>query len=83
MVKYFLTDAGCGMSYSIDGGATFSNSNFPIGTAPPGGDGDCTIAWGPSGNFYVGMLGKCLILAAVPLDLPRPRRQFQLRHARG
>ncbi len=60
----FVTDAACGISYSTNGGASFTGSNVSGTSAngntkvPSGLDGDCTVAWGPSGNFYLGQLGS-------------------------
>ncbi len=50
-----VTDAACSISYSINGGSSF-NSSSQTGI-PANSDGDCTVTWGPSGNFYLGRLG--------------------------
>ncbi|MBV8134031.1 MAG: exo-alpha-sialidase [Deltaproteobacteria bacterium] len=57
--QYFVTAAACGVSYSSDGGATFNASNINGGpTSPSTVDGDCGVAWGPSGTFYLSILGS-------------------------
>jgi hypothetical protein len=57
--QYFVTDASCGISYSSDGGVTFPASNISGGPTSPSTDldGDCGVAWGPSGTFYLSQLG--------------------------
>ncbi|HEY6351860.1 MAG TPA: hypothetical protein VI636_20885 [Candidatus Angelobacter sp.] len=52
-----LTDAACSISYSNNGGSSFTASNVSFAGAPAL-DGDCTLAWGQSGNFYIGWLGS-------------------------
>lgn len=49
-----LVDASTVLSFSIDGGASFSLST--VHGIPAGIDGDGTVAWGQSGNYYFGML---------------------------
>jgi len=51
-----VTDAACSISYSITGGASFNPSS--VTGIPSNSDGDCTVTWGPSGNFYLGRLGN-------------------------
>jgi len=60
-----VTDAACGLSYSINGGASFAGSNVNFSGVPTGSDGDCSVAWGPSGNFYLTRLGKQFVALAV------------------
>jgi hypothetical protein len=54
----FVTDGGCGIAYSNNGGQMFTNSAVNWTGIPPGLDGDCTVTWGPSGNFYLGQLAS-------------------------
>ncbi len=54
----FVTDGGCGIAYSNNGGQMFTNSVVNWTGIPPGLDGDCTVTWGPSGNFYLGQLAS-------------------------
>ncbi len=54
----FVTDAACAISYSGSGGQTFAASAVNWTGIPPGLDGDCTVTWGPSGNFYLGQLAS-------------------------
>lgn len=58
-----LTDASCNISYSNNGGSSFNASNVNF-TGAPGLDGDCTLAWGQSGNFYIGRLGNATLTQA-------------------
>jgi len=53
-----VVTGGCTPSYSNDGGATFATGNL-TDTATPARqfDGDCSVAWAPSGTFYVSRLG--------------------------
>jgi len=51
-----VTDAACSISYSTSGGSSFSSSS--VTGQPSGLDGDCTVTWGPSGDFYLGQLGN-------------------------
>ncbi len=50
-----VTDASCAISYSNNGGASFSGSS--VTGQPSNLDGDCTVTWGQSGSFYLGQLG--------------------------
>ena len=52
-----LTDASCSISFSNNGGSNFNPSSISFSGAPSL-DGDCTLAWGQSGNFYIGWLGS-------------------------
>jgi hypothetical protein len=64
-----VTDAACSISYSTNGGTSFTSSS--ITGKPSGLDGDCTVTWGPSGNFYLGQLGTDLVAfykSASPSD---------------
>jgi hypothetical protein len=53
-----VTDAACSLMFSSSGGAAFNASTRSGAPAQPGMDGDCTLAWGPSGNFYLSILGN-------------------------
>ncbi|HUK19295.1 MAG TPA: hypothetical protein VLW65_22895 [Bryobacteraceae bacterium] len=53
-----VTDASCALMYSNNGGGSFSASTVNGSGVPAGLDGDCTVAWGFSGNFYLGQLGS-------------------------
>ena len=50
-----VTDASCAISYSTNGGVSFSASS--VTGQPTNLDGDCSVTWGPSGNFYLSQLG--------------------------
>jgi hypothetical protein len=50
-----LTDASCAISVSTDFGASFTTSTVKRGTLSL--DGDCSVAWGQSGTFYLSQLG--------------------------
>ena len=50
-----VTNAACTLMFSTNFGASFSVSTVNRGTINL--DGDCTITWGRSGNFYLGQLG--------------------------
>lgn len=55
-----VTVADCATSHSSDGGVTYLPAT--VGVPPmPLNDGDCSITWGPSGNFYRSKLGSRLI----------------------
>lgn len=54
----FVTDAACSTAYSNNGGQSFNASVVSWTGVPPGIDGDCTVTWGPSGNFYEGRLAS-------------------------
>jgi hypothetical protein len=56
--KTFVTDAACSISHSGNSGVSFTASNVNGSGAPAGLDGDCSVAWGPSGNFYLSQLGS-------------------------
>jgi len=53
----FVTDAACSIMFSTDGGGSFTASAVSWAGVPPNMDGDCTLTWGQSGNFYIGRLG--------------------------
>jgi len=52
-----VTDAACSLMFSTNGGGVFTASTRSGAPAQGGMDGDCTLAWGPSGNFYLSILG--------------------------
>ena len=57
-----LTVANCSMSYSTNGGSSFTNPQTDSAKAVDDDlSGDCSIAWGPSGRFYRSTLGRQVV----------------------
>jgi hypothetical protein len=53
-----VVTGACTPSFSNDGGATFATGKLTDTADPPRVfDGDCSVAWAPSGSFYISRLG--------------------------
>jgi len=60
--QQILAAATCWLSYSSDGGSSFNYWSVKTGPGAPGTlHGDCSVAWGPSGNFYSTELGTSFV----------------------
>lgn len=61
MTNGIAGDAGLPLSFSNDGGVTWTRTSFATGTSPDGGPAACcdpTLSWDDQGNLFVGYLQR-------------------------